>query len=117
MFSETHSYDTRRDIELKTLSTNHRTQVDCRTDLSSVFSILCDVLTLTLTLVRQVKDTVNAHTLQTTDMIKRHTTEEQKVREQHAVQQCEELHKLMLEEQEQQTQRLSVVHERSEDKL
>ncbi|XP_056623147.1 1-phosphatidylinositol 4,5-bisphosphate phosphodiesterase beta-4 isoform X2 [Triplophysa dalaica] len=83
--TETHSYDTRRDIELKTLSTNHRTQV---------------------------KDTVNAHTLQTTDMIKRNTTEEQKVREQHAVQQCEELHKLMLEEQEQQTQRLSVVHER-----
>lgn len=60
----------------------------------------------------QVKDMVAAHALEWAEMIKWQSAEEQTVREQHVIQQCETLRKLLLMEQQQQTQQLSLLHER-----
>nr|XP_055028514.1 1-phosphatidylinositol 4,5-bisphosphate phosphodiesterase beta-4 [Misgurnus anguillicaudatus] len=85
--NESHSHEMRTDIEMqiKTLITNHKTKV---------------------------KDVVSVHALEMTDLIGRHSSEEQKRKEQQILQRCEELHRLMLEEQEEQTRRLSALHER-----
>uniref|UniRef100_A0A673LW50 1-phosphatidylinositol 4,5-bisphosphate phosphodiesterase n=1 Tax=Sinocyclocheilus rhinocerous TaxID=307959 RepID=A0A673LW50_9TELE len=65
----------------------------------------------------QVKDMVAAHVLEWAEMIKWHSAEEQTVREQHVIQQCETLRKLLLMEQEQQTQQLSLLHERQNKEM
>ncbi|XP_052002111.1 1-phosphatidylinositol 4,5-bisphosphate phosphodiesterase beta-4 [Xyrauchen texanus] len=86
------SHEMKRDIEMqiKAVTTNHKTKV---------------------------KDVVAAHVSEWPEMIKCHTTEEQNLREQHVTQQCEELRKLMLMAQEQQTHQLSAVHERQSKEM
>uniref|UniRef100_A0A673GH48 Phosphoinositide phospholipase C n=1 Tax=Sinocyclocheilus rhinocerous TaxID=307959 RepID=A0A673GH48_9TELE len=54
---------------------------------------------------------------QITKMIKWHLAEEQTVREQHVIQQYETLRKLLLMEQEQQTQQLALLHERQSKEM
>uniref|UniRef100_A0A671M6L3 1-phosphatidylinositol 4,5-bisphosphate phosphodiesterase n=1 Tax=Sinocyclocheilus anshuiensis TaxID=1608454 RepID=A0A671M6L3_9TELE len=66
------------------------------------------IKTLTSNHKSKVKDMVAAHALEWAEMIKWHSAEEQTVREQHVIQQCEMLRKLLLMEQEQQTQQLSI---------
>uniref|UniRef100_A0A673LTR2 1-phosphatidylinositol 4,5-bisphosphate phosphodiesterase n=1 Tax=Sinocyclocheilus rhinocerous TaxID=307959 RepID=A0A673LTR2_9TELE len=90
--SDSYSLDMSRDIErqIKTLTSNHKSKV---------------------------KDMVAAHVLEWAEMIKWHSAEEQTVREQHVIQQCETLRKLLLMEQEQQTQQLSLLHERQNKEM
>uniref|UniRef100_A0A673G9F2 Phosphoinositide phospholipase C n=1 Tax=Sinocyclocheilus rhinocerous TaxID=307959 RepID=A0A673G9F2_9TELE len=64
--------------------------------------------------IRKVKVMVAAHALEWAEMIKWHLAEEQTVREQHVIQQYETLRKLLLMEQEQQTQQLALLHESKE---
>ncbi|XP_077094408.1 1-phosphatidylinositol 4,5-bisphosphate phosphodiesterase beta-4 isoform X2 [Siphateles boraxobius] len=90
--SESYSLEMSRDIErqIKTVTTNHKSKV---------------------------KDVVAAHACEWAEMIRCHSSEEQLVREQHVTQQCEQLRKLMLMEQDQQTQQLILVHERQSKEL
>ncbi|CAM4642701.1 unnamed protein product [Leuciscus chuanchicus] len=91
--SESYSLEMSRDIErqIKTVATNHKS--------------------------KQVKDVVAAHASEWAEMIRCHSSEEQAVREQHVIQQCEQLRKLMLLEQDQQTHTLTLVHERQSKDL
>uniref|UniRef100_A0A8C1ZKV4 1-phosphatidylinositol 4,5-bisphosphate phosphodiesterase n=1 Tax=Cyprinus carpio TaxID=7962 RepID=A0A8C1ZKV4_CYPCA len=75
------------------------------------------IKTLTSDHKSKVKDMVAAHALEWTEMIKWHSAEEQTVREQHVIQQCETLRKLLLMEQEQQTQQLWLLHERQNKEM
>uniref|UniRef100_A0A673LP02 1-phosphatidylinositol 4,5-bisphosphate phosphodiesterase n=1 Tax=Sinocyclocheilus rhinocerous TaxID=307959 RepID=A0A673LP02_9TELE len=75
------------------------------------------IKTLTSNHKSKVKDMVAAHVLEWAEMIKWHSAEEQTVREQHVIQQCETLRKLLLMEQEQQTQQLSLLHERQNKEM
>ncbi|XP_056096526.1 1-phosphatidylinositol 4,5-bisphosphate phosphodiesterase beta-4 [Rhinichthys klamathensis goyatoka] len=90
--SDSYSLDMSRDIErqIKTVTTNHKSKV---------------------------KDVVAAHASEWAEMIKCHSSEEQAVREQHVIQQCEQLRKLMFMEQDQQTHQLTLVHERQSKEL
>uniref|UniRef100_A0A8C1XXB1 1-phosphatidylinositol 4,5-bisphosphate phosphodiesterase n=1 Tax=Cyprinus carpio TaxID=7962 RepID=A0A8C1XXB1_CYPCA len=90
--SDGYSLEMSRDIErqIKTLTSDHKSKV---------------------------KDMVAAHALEWTEMIKWHSAEEQTVREQHVIQQCETLRKLLLMEQEQQTQQLWLLHERQNKEM
>ncbi|XDV43730.1 hypothetical protein PO909_012154 [Leuciscus waleckii] len=90
--SESYSLEMSRDIErqIKTVATNHKSKV---------------------------KDVVAAHASEWAEMIRCHSSEEQAVREQHVIQQCEQLRKLMLLEQDQQTHTLTLVHERQSKDL
>uniref|UniRef100_A0A8C2K866 1-phosphatidylinositol 4,5-bisphosphate phosphodiesterase n=1 Tax=Cyprinus carpio TaxID=7962 RepID=A0A8C2K866_CYPCA len=75
------------------------------------------IKTLTSDHKSKVKDMVATHALEWTEMIKWHSAEEQTVREQHVIQQCETLRKLLLMEQEQQTQQLWLLHERQNKEM
>ncbi|KAK7153429.1 hypothetical protein R3I93_011364 [Phoxinus phoxinus] len=90
--SESYSLEMSRDIgrQMKTVTTNHKSKV---------------------------KDVVAAHASEWDEMIKCHSSEEQLVREQHVIQECEQLRKLMLVEQDQQTHQLTLVHERQSKEL
>ncbi|KAK2879184.1 hypothetical protein Q8A67_019975 [Cirrhinus molitorella] len=90
--SDSYSLEMSRDIErqIKTLTSDHKSKV---------------------------KDMVAAHTLEWAEMIKWQSAEEQTVREQHVIQQCETLRKLLLMELEQQTQQLTVLHERQSKEM
>ncbi|XP_067224548.1 1-phosphatidylinositol 4,5-bisphosphate phosphodiesterase beta-4 isoform X2 [Chanodichthys erythropterus] len=90
--SESYSLEMSRDIErqIKTVTINHKSKV---------------------------KDVVAAHASEWAEMIRCQSAEEQNVREQHVIQQCEQLRKLMLMEQEQQTHHLTLVHERQSKEL
>uniref|UniRef100_A0A8C2K5X5 1-phosphatidylinositol 4,5-bisphosphate phosphodiesterase n=1 Tax=Cyprinus carpio TaxID=7962 RepID=A0A8C2K5X5_CYPCA len=90
--SDGYSLEMSRDIErqIKTLTSDHKSKV---------------------------KDMVATHALEWTEMIKWHSAEEQTVREQHVIQQCETLRKLLLMEQEQQTQQLWLLHERQNKEM
>ncbi|KAI4905441.1 hypothetical protein NFI96_007572 [Prochilodus magdalenae] len=66
---------------------------------------------------RPVKDMTAAHAYEWAEMMKAHSAESQELRDQHVLQQCEQLRKLMLMTQEQQTQQLSHHHERQSKEM
>lgn len=63
-------------------------------------------------LLQQVKNIVAAQADELAEMTKTHSAETQDLSDQHVLQQCELLRKLMLIMQEQQTQQLTYLHER-----
>ncbi|XP_062864064.1 1-phosphatidylinositol 4,5-bisphosphate phosphodiesterase beta-4 [Trichomycterus rosablanca] len=65
----------------------------------------------------KVKNTAAAHAEELDDMIKTHNAGCQELKNQHIVQQCEQLRKLMLMTQEQQRQQLIHLHERQSKEM
>ncbi|MBN3315501.1 PLCB4 phosphodiesterase, partial [Atractosteus spatula] len=60
----------------------------------------------------KVKEIVAQHTKEWSEMINSLSSEEQELRDQHVLQQCEHLKKLLISVQEQQTQQLKLIHDR-----
>lgn len=111
------------DLKMKTVTTDHKTKVldsvcslvsrAVRATLYTALGVLSETETwLLLLFLLQVKEVAAAHAHEWAEMMKAHTAESLELRDQHVLQQCEQLRKLMLMTQEQQTEQLTHLHER-----
>lgn len=81
-------------------------------DCFSLYTTLVCSVSYCCVLLRQVKNMGAAQADELTETTKTHNAEIQDLSDQHVLQQCELLRKLMLITQEQQTQQLTYLHER-----